>query len=172
MNKLLPTLILSLCCSALVHAQSASPQVIASGGAYISSASGSISYTVGEAVTPTLAGGGHILTQGFQQPNDILIGLLDIEKEASGSFSVYPVPATDKLWFGYEFPAGGQVKVDLYNTLGQKLDFTLSEAYESGKVVHSFDCTPYAAGQYVLSVTITAADNSLKTLSKQFLIIN
>lgn len=172
MKKLYFTLFITLCCYTFVYSQSTSPQVIASGGAYISSASGSISYTVGEVVTPTLAGGGNILTQGFQQPNDILIALLDIEKEASGSFSVYPVPATDKLWFGYEFSAGGQVKVDLYNTLGQRLDFTLTEAYESGKIVHSFDCTPYAAGQYILSVTITATDNSQKTISKQFVIIN
>ena len=172
MKKLYIITYLSLCCGAIGHAQSVSPQVIASGGNYVSSASGSLSYTIGEAVTPTLSGGGHILTQGFQQPTDIINGLLDIEKEAFGSFSVYPIPATDKLWFGYEFPSQGLVKVELYNTLGQKLDFTITEAYESGKVIHSFDCTPYAAGQYILSATITASDNSQKVLSKQFLIIN
>lgn len=172
MKKLYSTFILGVCCSAMLHAQSTSPQVIASGGNYVSSPSGSISYTIGEAVTPTLSGGGHILTQGFQQPTDIVNGLLDIEKEAYGSFSLYPIPATDKLWFGYEFPSPGQVKVELYNTLGQKLDFTISEAYESGKVIHAFDCTPYAAGQYVLSVTFTTEGNSQKVLSKQFLKIN
>ena len=155
-----------------VQAQSVSPQVIASGGNYVSSASGSISYTIGEAVTPTLSGGGHILTQGFQQPTDIVNGLLDIEKEAFGSFSVYPIPAVDKLWFGYEFPTQGLVKVQLYNTLGQKLDFEMTEAYASGKVIHSFDCTSYAAGQYILSATFIASDNSQNILSKQFLKIN
>ncbi|MCW3126532.1 MAG: hypothetical protein JWO03_2190 [Bacteroidetes bacterium] len=171
MKKTTPALVLMLLCCTFVHAQAVAPQVIASGGNYISSASGSISYTIGEAVTPTLAGGGHILTQGFQQPTDIVNGLLDIEKEAYGSFTVYPIPATDKLWFGYEFPTQGLVKIELYNTLGQKLDLSISEAYESGKVVHSLDCTSYAAGQYILSATITTSDNDQKTLSKQFLIV-
>ena len=165
-------IILSFYCISLAYAQTLSPQVVASGGNYISSSAGSVSYTVGEPVTTTISGGGNYLTQGFQQPTDIVNGLLDIDKEAFGSFSVYPVPAIEKLWFGYEFPAQGQVTVELYNTLGQKLDYTLTESYESGKVVHSFDCTLYAAGQYIITATFTTPDNSKKFLSKQFLIIN
>jgi hypothetical protein len=172
MSKLYPCLFILFCSCANSHAQSIAPQVIASGGNFISSSAGSISYTIGEAVTPTLSGGGHILTQGFQQPTDIVNGLLEIDKEAFGSFSVYPIPAVDKLWFGYEFPTQGLVKVELYNTLGQKLDFTITEAYESGKVIHSFDCTPYAAGQYILSATFTTSANEQNILSKQFIIIN
>ena len=172
MRKLYIFVIAMYCCSASLRAQTVSPQVVASGGSFISSSAGSVSYTVGEPVTTTISGGGNYLTQGFQQPTDIVNGLLDIDKEAFGSFSVYPVPAVEKLWFGYEFPAQGQVTVELYNTLGQKLDFTLTESYESGKVVHSFDCTPYAAGQYIITATFTTPDNSKQTLSKQFLIIN
>ena len=172
MKKSYPILFGLLCCILYVRAQTLSPQVVASGGNYISSSAGSVSYTVGEPVTTTISGGGNYLTQGFQQPTDIVNGLLDIDKEAFGSFSVYPVPVIEKLWFGYEFPAQGQVTVELYNTLGQKLDYTLTESYESGKVVHSFDCTPYAAGQYIITATFTAFDNSKKILSKQFLIIN
>ena len=172
MKKLYTFVIALSCCSASMRAQTLSPQVVASGGNFISSSAGSVSYTVGEPVTTTISGGGNYLTQGFQQPTDIVNGLLDMDKEAFGSFSVYPVPAIEKLWFGYEFPATGQVTVELYNTLGQKLDYTLTESYESGKVVHSFDCTPYAAGQYFITATFTAADNTKSILSKKFIIIN
>lgn len=56
-------------------AQSLSPQVIASSGGYFSNAAGSLSFTVGETVTPTVTGGGYTLTQGFQQPFDLTINL-------------------------------------------------------------------------------------------------
>ncbi len=153
-------------------AQSVSPQVVASGGNFISSSAGSISYTIGETVTPTLSGGGNFITQGFQQPNDIVNGLLDIEKEAAGAFSVYPVPATDRLWYGYEFPEQGKVTVELYNMLGQKLDYSMTEAYSSGKVVHSFDCAAFAAGEYILSANFSNGSAPSKILSKQFLIVH
>ena len=172
MKKLYSLLFILSCSIVSLSAQTLSPQVVASGGNFISSSAGSVSYTVGEPVTTTISGGGNYLTQGFQQPTDLVNGLLDIDKEAFGSFSIYPVPAIEKLWFGYEFPSQGQVTVELYNTLGQKLDYTLTESYESGKVVHSFDCTPYAAGSYFITATFTTSDNSKKTLNKQFLIIN
>jgi hypothetical protein len=165
-------LIASVCCSLASQAQSLSPQVVASAGNYVSSAAGSLSYTIGEPVVTTVSGGSNILTQGFQQPNDIVSGLLDIEREAFGSFSLYPIPATDKLWFGYEFPEEGKVEIAMYDALGQKLEFTLSESYESGKIVHSFDCSNYAAGNYVLTATFITKDNNRKVLSKKFQLFN
>jgi hypothetical protein len=164
-------LVFCICCSS-ARSQSLSPTVVASGGNYVSGTTGSISYTIGEPVTTTITGSNNTLTQGFQQPNDIINGLLDIEKEANGSFSVYPVPTTDKLWFGYEFNTEGKVTIELVNALGQKLDYTLSESYQSGKVVHSFDCTPYAAGNYMLSATFTAGGTNRQVLTKKFQIVN
>ena len=52
----------------LLNAQSLSPQVIASAGTYAAAGGVSLSWTLGEAFTTTLQGGGTILTQGFQQP--------------------------------------------------------------------------------------------------------
>lgn len=56
-------------------AQSLTPQVIASAGAYSSNSVGSLSCTVGEAVTNTLTSGNHMLTQSFQQPFRMTINL-------------------------------------------------------------------------------------------------
>lgn len=49
-------------------AQTLSPSVLPAAGAYFSAANGSLSWTLGETVTPTLQSGSNILTQGFQQP--------------------------------------------------------------------------------------------------------
>lgn len=155
------------------NAQTLSPTVIATAGNYSTGSNGySLSSTVGEPVITTLTQGNTILTQGFQQPNDVVNGLLDIEKEADGAFSVYPNPTNAKLWFGYEFNQTGKVEVSLYDIVGQKLDYTLSESYVDGKQIHSFDCSSYAAGNYVLSVKLIPSAGKEVVLSKKFQVIN
>ena len=123
-------------------------------------------------MTLTLSGGGTFITQGFQQPTDIVSGLWDIEKETTGSFSVYPIPATDKLWYGYEFYDQGKVTIELYDLLGQKVNYNLTESYSSGKVIRSFDCSALATGEYVLSVIFNTGPAATKILTRQFLIIH
>jgi hypothetical protein len=162
--------------SALVYAAQAqvlTPSVLASTGAFAVAAGHSFSYTVGEmAAVETYTSSSVILTQGFQQPDDILNGLLDIEKDADGAFSIYPIPATGHLWFGYEYSERGHVDVAMYDMTGRQLDFTFSEGYETGKSVHSFDCSAYAAGNYMLSARFTTGGGHVKMLTKKFQIIN
>ena len=171
------TILIVLFCGSILasKAQTLSPTVLSTTGNYSVVGNVSLSSTVGEMAaiqTFTSGNGATILTQGFQQPNDHLIGLLEIEKGADGSFSVYPNPTSARLWFGYEFPQTGKIEVSLYNIIGQKLDFTLTETYESGKLLHNFDCSAYAAGDYVLSVKLTPTVGKDIILSKKFQIIN
>jgi hypothetical protein len=156
------------------HSQSLSPTVIASAGGYSSVSGTSLSYTVGElAAVQTFkdSSGRYILTQGFQQPNDIINGLLDIDKGADGSFCVYPIPAQTIEYYGYEFAEPGKVEVSMYNIAGQRMDYTLSETYDSGKLVHSFDCSSYASGNYILTVKFTASSGQDKVMSKKITLI-
>ena len=173
MNKNL-LLFIALCFSSgMLSAQTLSQSVLASTGAYATAGSYTFSYTVGEmAAVETFTGGGYILTQGFQQPNDILLGLLEVDKEANGSMAVYPVPAMAELWFGYEFDAPGRVEVTLYDMTGRRLDYTMSEAYGGGKATHRFDCTPYAAGHYLLTARYSSSTGAEKTMTKKIEILN
>lgn len=155
----------------LIAAQAVSPQVIATSGGFATGANLSVSYTVGESVVTTASGGSNILTQGFQQPSDIISGLLDIEKQNVGTLSLYPVPATTQLWFGYQFNQTGKIEVRIYNVLGQPLNYTLTENYDNGKVVHQLSCNTYPAGNYLLTAVFTATDNTKEILTKQFQII-
>ena len=155
------------------HAQMLTPTVIASAGAYATGGGVSLSYTVGElAAIQTFTSPNVILTQGFQQPNDIVSGLIDVEQGPDGAFSVYPIPAHGTLWFGYEFNESGKVQVSLMNILGQIMDYSLGENYTSGKFIHSFDCSSYASGNYILSVKFTTASGQEKILSKKVQFIN
>ncbi len=58
-----------------LNAQSFSPQVIASAGGFQSTASESLSFTIGETTTQTLTSVTHRLTQGFQQPYKVTLNL-------------------------------------------------------------------------------------------------
>ena len=152
------------------YSQSLSPMVIASGGGYISGGGISLSGTVGEmAAVQTLSNipPNVILTQGFQQPTDIINGLLDIERGVGGTLSVYPVPTHGMEWYGYEFSETGKVEISMYNMVGQKMDYTYSEWYTSGKIVHGFDCSSYAAGTYILTIKFTGTSGQERIFRKK-----
>ena len=75
MNRILFLIaFLPLMCSA----QTTSPEVIASSGDHFSNATGSLSWTLGETMTETFSNGGHILTQGFQQPVTVAISGINL----------------------------------------------------------------------------------------------
>ena len=163
--------------ASVVHAQNPtlSPFVISPGGNYASNGGISLSATIGElAAIETFINSPNniILTQGFQQSNDsIILGLLDIEKGSIGYFCVYPVPCKVVESYGYEFPESGQVEVNLYNISGKKMDYYLNETYFFGKLIHSFDCSSFPSGNYILTIRLTNTFGKQYTLSKniQFL---
>lgn len=173
MKKTFLLLTISIACFA-VKAQSLTPTVISSTGGYATSPNGSLSYTVGEmTMVQTFSAGNTILTQGFQQPNDNITGLLDVTRDAFGSFVLYPNPAVDNLWYGFTFPESGKINVSVYNDLGQKISDVLATNYTTGKSVEQLTVSNYAAGTYFLSVNFVS-DKTGKThvVSKQFQVIN
>lgn len=156
------------------NAQMLTPSVIASTGGFSSNANGSLSYTVGEmTMVQTFSANGNILTQGFQQPNDNITGLIDLTKDAFGSFVVYPNPAVDNLFYGFQFPEEGKVQISLYDAIGQKISDVYSTTYDNGKIVQQLNVTPYAAGVYLLTMNfVSNKDGKVYTESKKFQVIN
>lgn len=168
------TIILGAVAPVWMYAQSLSPTVISSTGGFSSNANGSLSYTVGEmTMVQTFSAGGNILTQGFQQPNDQLVGLIDFTKDEFGSFVLYPNPAVDNLWFGFQFPESGRIAIAVYNALGQKMADVYSGNYDTGKTTDGFAVSGFAAGSYYLSLTFTSErDNTTRLITKPFQVIN
>jgi hypothetical protein len=173
MNKLY-SLITLLCFSAALNAQSLTPTVIASTGGFSSNGTNSLSYTVGEmTMVQTFSANGNILTQGFQQPNDQMVGLLDLSQEAFGSFAVYPNPAVDNLFFGFQLPEEGKVEITLYDAIGQKVADVYHTSYDQGKIIQQINVSSYAAGVYMLTMNFVGnKDGKLHTSTKKFQVIN
>jgi len=59
---------LLMCSTFISSAQTLSPKVIPTAGGYVSGGGVTLSFTMGETLTPTLTAGGHMLSQGQQQP--------------------------------------------------------------------------------------------------------
>ena len=173
MRKLL--LILATAAAPFVmKAQMLTPTVIASTGGFSSNANGSLSYTVGEmTMVQTFSNSNNILTQGFQQPNDNVTGLIDLTQDEFGSFVVYPNPAVDNLYYGFLLPEEGKVQITLYNAIGQKISDEFNANYDNGKRVEQLNVSLYAAGVYILTMNfVSDKDGKVHTTSKKFQVIN
>jgi hypothetical protein len=155
-------------------AQMLTPTVISSTGGFSSNANGSLSYTVGEmTMVQTFSANGNILTQGFQQPNDNVTGLIDLTQDEFGSLVVYPNPAVDNMWFGFQLPEEGRVQIALYDVLGQKISDLYNANYDNGKIVEQVNVSTYAAGVYMLTMNfVSAKDGKTHVSSKKFQVIN
>lgn len=156
-----------------IKAQQLTPTVIASTGGFSSNANGSLSYTVGEmTMVQTFSANGNILTQGFQQPNDNVTGLIDLTRDEFGSFVVYPNPAVDNLWFGFQFAEEGKADIVLYDAIGQKIADVIHTSYNNGKIVEQLNVSAYAAGVYILTLNfVSDKDGKVHTTSKKFQVI-
>jgi Secretion system C-terminal sorting domain len=156
-----------------LNAQTVAPHVLAATGGYSTLPGGSISYTVGEmTMVQTFTGGNNILTQGFQQPNDITLGILDLTQDAFGSFVIYPNPAVDAAWYAYQFPEQGEINVTLYNSLGQKLAEVYHSHYSGGKQIEQLNSSALASGMYYLTLNFVSTQTGAgHTVSKKFQVI-
>ncbi len=87
MLMLVMVMVIGIC--SMVHAQTISRKVISGGGGVLTSGSNMVTFTIGETVIPTLASGGNIITQGFQQPGEELhIGTLAASACAGDNMSI------------------------------------------------------------------------------------
>lgn len=77
--KITPLISALMAVSSFLSAQSLSPVVVSSSGDHFQATNGSVSWTLGELVTETYASTNIVLTQGFQQPYQMVIHGVDLD---------------------------------------------------------------------------------------------
>ncbi len=87
-----------------LSAQNISNKVMPSVGGTLSSRTNQITFTIGETLIPTLTASGHMLTQGFQQPDD-LSSLSLQNPSASESLVAFVDKGTAKVVWGTATPS-------------------------------------------------------------------
>ncbi len=96
-----------------------SPEVTASGGDFFTSTSFSNSFTIGEmAAIETFSANSFILTQGFQQTEN-LISTGNDAPITSDEFNIYPNPARNTFFIELPKKTTVPTEITLYNNLGE-----------------------------------------------------
>jgi hypothetical protein len=144
-------LLFLICISVSVTAQSLSPYVVASTGNFKITGGFSLSSTVGEPVTTTVAAGNFILTQGFQQQSlkgvgvqNVAMGNLDIR--------VFPNPATEEVNVLIFSPDASATMVKLFDVLGRELAVPASIINEGTQKQFTLHLTQLSASMYFIAV--------------------
>ena len=153
MKNNLFTLIAMLCFAGFIQAQTLSPTVVSSSGGYFTTAGGSLSFTVAEmTMVQTFTTSGNILTQGFQQPEDLNVSIAETPS-LTGEVLIYPNPTNGNFTLSYLSNETSVTTIKLYNLVGQVV-LTKSVAQVNGLNTVDFDISSFSQGIYMLELTL------------------
>jgi len=149
-----------------ISAQVLTPSVISSGGNEVKNGNISLSFTIGELITPSFTNG-NILTQGFEQPiiNSEKIENSDINNNLK--IKIYPNPTIDFVNLIITSNEKlNKIDIKIYDLLGKSYNSQiLIENYENfAKVKINF--ADFSKGQYIVNVTINNKSNNTIKVSK------
>lgn len=114
-----------------------------------------IDYTVGEAaITTTLGDINSVhVTQGFHQPEWVIIDDIATQK-ADVKLSLYPTPAQNNIWVGYQAAKPGKVVITVIDMQGKTIATLANSAYDAGINVQSYDISAIPGGTYILNLQL------------------
>jgi hypothetical protein len=135
----------------LMIGQSAERSVIGSAGSFESAGGLSHSYSVGEMVVFTGNSSNLKITQGFQQPDQMSVG---IEEDQMGySVVAFPNPTRGEVILDISAENPVQLNIDLYNLQGKQFSLPQRLISVAGNLRHNIDLSNMAAGSYFIRIT-------------------
>jgi hypothetical protein len=141
-------------CRLTAKSQTLSPTVIASSGGFYTSANAMLSTTVAEmTMVQTFTSTGNILTQGFQQPEETTVGIVE-EPVVKGDILMYPNPTSGSFVLSYTNIGNSEAVIRIYNLAGQVV-LEKQEMPSSGLNTVNFDISSFSQGMYILELSIT-----------------
>ncbi|CAN5379859.1 hypothetical protein BH11BAC1_BH11BAC1_14860 [soil metagenome] len=143
--------------SGTVGAQSLSPAVISPGGGFSANGSAMLSSTVGEMVmVETFNNNSVILTQGFQQPEDLNVTVKDVEHSFVG-ITVSPNPSQGLIKLVFKTSEELDLSIVIYDISGQRVYQTEARKATQNNFI-ALDLSAFAAGEYIIECK--SIDNS------------
>ena len=143
-------------------AQSLAPKVVSTSGEFYTSASGQLSFTVGElAAVTTFSSASNFLTQGFQQTFDFSTPVPLVTDE-DFSVSVFPNPSQGIFFIKINSPEQVSVSFSVNDILGRKI--FASEKYSGSNLVVPLDLSHSITGMYLLECTAANSASGKKNI--------
>jgi hypothetical protein len=117
-------------------------------GGDISSSSGNVSYSIGQAIYTTSSSTSGSLSQGVQQPYEIfsIVGVEDM-KEITLEMAVFPNPVVDDLILKIDTELTNGFSYNLYDALGKLIENRFITSSET-----TISMSPYMSAVYLLKV--------------------
>lgn len=136
-----------------MHAQSIGPSEMNATGKSVFAGSNTYEYAIGTVVAGnTFQSPGLIVTQGVLQPLIAEPSGVHEPGISSDNLSVYPNPVEQTLFLKPAFGKKGKLEYVLLDGAGRTI-MKKSAALEQGNELQEIPMSPYAVGQYTLSVT-------------------
>jgi hypothetical protein len=141
-------------CGLTAISQTLSPTVISSSGGFFTSVNAMLSSTVAEmTMVQTFTSSGNILTQGFQQPEDFTVGIIETPV-VSGDILIYPNPTNGSFALSFTNNDNSDTRIRIYNLAGQLvLEKQLTPS--TGLNTINFNISAYSQGIYILEIATT-----------------
>jgi len=130
-------------------AQKLTPTVVSSGGSYHSAGGYTLSATVGEIAVTTLKAATLTLTQGFQQPYDIGVGIK--ETGLDWSITAYPNPVSQFLNIRFDVTEPLDLNVEIMDIAGRK-HLVRDLYYVTRGDIVTFDLSGLTRGVYLVRI--------------------
>lgn len=158
MKKIIILLIVMASWVTYSFAQSISPQVIASNGTFSYANGYSLSYTTGQIASATFVQSSSIITQGFQQPNDVYTGLQTFATPTLTA-QLYPNPAVDQINLVITSSNNsGTYTVQLVDLLGRYIQQPQTMQVANGQTRFVFNVQQLPQAMYFITVKSSASD--------------
>jgi hypothetical protein len=153
-NRIFILIVVMGVCGFTTRSQTLSPTVISSSGGFYTSGSAMLSTTVAEmTMVQTFTSASNILTQGFQQPEDMTTGIAETPAVLDGIL-IYPNPTNGNFILSFTSLDNVESSIRVFNLAGQVVlekQFTTS----TGLNTINFDFSAYSQGIYVLELALT-----------------
>ena len=135
----------------LLSAQSLERQFLGATGGFGAASNVHLSSSVGETIITTETGTTLILTQGFQQPEDAMVGIE--EPEHGFALKAYPNPTPGLVHLEIESDRPVDFHLELYDIQGRYYPISDTELKVNGRLEHTLDMSYIPAGNYLLRLT-------------------
>ncbi|OGB61297.1 MAG: hypothetical protein A2Y94_10105 [Caldithrix sp. RBG_13_44_9] len=150
---LLVTFLILIMSGSVLQAQyQISQSVFGNGGVPISSAAYSINSTVGQTFIGKVLNASYQHDVGFWYSARVYVGIEAIDDQLPRRFELYqnyPNPFNPVTHIKYAVPKSSQVRIEIYNILGQRVQTLLNEEKPPGYYVVEFDASSLASGFYI-----------------------
>ncbi len=148
-NRVLFVIVLGIMVPCGLFAQQLTPTVVSSGGSYYSAGGYTLSATVGEIAVTTLKAATLTLTQGFQQPYDIGVGIK--ETGLDWSITAYPNPVSQFLNIRFDVTEPLDLNVEIMDIAGRK-QMIRELYYVTRGDIETFDLSGLTRGVYLVRI--------------------